>query len=158
MNTRESIWNNRWYLYVPQNAKCCSICSFLFVLFFFSQERGSLHSKRSKTDVSLAVQCNQREVEHWQPDLPGVSGKLYISVKVSRQHCSWNQIETCNWNVIVHNNLILSLLLRVTKALPSDMACHVLTEMSPGGSLMTTTSETSMQRKCESFCQLWSYK
>ena len=28
------------------------------------------------------------------------------------------------------------------------MACHVLTEMSPGGSLMNTTSETSMQRKC----------
>ena len=35
----------------------------------------------------------------------------------------------------------------VTKTLPSDMACHVLTEMSPGGSLMNTTSETSMERK-----------
>ena len=35
----------------------------------------------------------------------------------------------------------------ISKALPSAMACHVLTEMSPGGSLMSTTSETSMQRK-----------
>ncbi|KAJ7391064.1 General transcription factor IIH subunit 1 [Desmophyllum pertusum] len=73
------------------------------------KERGSLHSKRSHTDVSLAVECNHREVEHWQPNLPG--------------------------------------------ALPSDMACHVLSEMSPGGSLMSTTSETSMQHLVSSSLQ-----
>jgi len=73
------------------------------------KEMGSLHSKRSNTDVSLVVQCNQSEVEHWQPYLPGT--------------------------------------------LTSDMACHVLTEMSPGGSLMTTTSETSMQHLVSSSLQ-----
>ncbi|CAH3152099.1 unnamed protein product [Porites evermanni] len=65
------------------------------------KERGSHQAKRSHADNSVALQCNQKEVEQWQPNLPGV--------------------------------------------LPSDMACHVLTEMSPGGSLMNTTSETSMQ-------------
>ncbi|XP_074637920.1 general transcription factor IIH subunit 1-like [Acropora palmata] len=38
-------------------------------------------------------------------------------------------------------------------ALPSAMACHVLTEMSPGGSLMSTTSETSMQHLVSSSLQ-----
>ena len=52
---------------------------------------------------------------------------------------------------------MLRLLFCITKALTSDMACHVLTEMSPGGSLMTTTSETSMQRKCRRFCQMQFY-
>lgn len=39
------------------------------------------------------------------------------------------------------------------EALPSAMACHVLTEMSPGGSLMSTTSETSMQHLVSSSLQ-----
>lgn len=120
----------------------------VFLLFFF-QERGSLHSKRRKTDVSSALQCSQREVEHWQPNLPGVSGNWFISVQFPRQNLLLKHIET--FNIIVRDNLTLSLLFCVTKALTSDMACHVLTEMSPGGSLMSTTSETSMQRKCERF-------
>ncbi|KAJ7391070.1 General transcription factor IIH subunit 1 [Desmophyllum pertusum] len=33
------------------------------------------------------------------------------------------------------------------------MACHVLSEMSPGGSLMSTTSETSMQHLVSSSLQ-----
>ena len=140
-----------WYIYVPKNAIRCSTCGFLL---FCSKERGSLHSKRSKTDVSSAVQCNQSEVEHWQPNLPGVSGNLYISLKFPRQNRLLKQIGSFNWVIIMRDNLTLSLLFCVTKALTSDMACHVLTEMSPGGSLMTTTSETSMQRKCRRFCQL----
>ncbi|XP_068717485.1 general transcription factor IIH subunit 1-like [Montipora capricornis] len=74
-----------------------------------TKDKGLLHSKRCQTDNSVALQCNQREVEQWKPDLPG--------------------------------------------ALPSDMACHVLTEMSPGGSLMTTTSETNMQHLVSSSLQ-----
>jgi len=73
------------------------------------KERGPIHTKRSYADNTTALLCNQRDVEHWQPNLPG--------------------------------------------ALPSDMACHVLTEMSPGGSLMNTTSETSMQHLVSSSLQ-----
>lgn len=74
-----------------------------------SKERGSVHSKLSHTEISKAMESNQREFEHWQPNLPGT--------------------------------------------LPSGMACHVLTEMSPGGSLMSTTSETSMQHLVSSSVQ-----
>ncbi|XP_022809120.1 general transcription factor IIH subunit 1-like isoform X1 [Stylophora pistillata] len=74
-----------------------------------SKERGSVHSKLSHTEISKAIESNQREFEHWQPNLPGT--------------------------------------------LPSGMACHVLTEMSPGGSLMSTTSETSMQHLVSSSVQ-----
>lgn len=71
----------------------------VFLLFFF-QERGSLHSKRRKADVSSAVQCSQREVEHWQPNLPGVSGNCKLvtvnSVQFPRQNLLLKHIETFN--------------------------------------------------------------
>ena len=45
-------------------------------LLIFFQERGSHQAKRSHADNSVALQCNQKEVEQWQPNLPGVSRDL----------------------------------------------------------------------------------
>ena len=63
--------------------------------------------------------------------------------------CVTKTTESLCFCAVVRDKNNWELFIVTVQTLPSDMACHVLTEMSPGGSLMSTTSETSMQRKYE---------